>query len=129
MPTADTFVTLADSMSAAIVHEDMTTVAGFYAADAALLPPGGLIKTGIDSVQAFWQAIADRGTDFTHHKVTAERIVVQPEVVYEYGYYTVRTRKADGTESDTRKGKYTIVWHKQPAGDWKIAVDAWSGTD
>lgn len=116
-------------MSAAIVREDMAAVAGFYATDAAILPTRGEIKVGRDSILAYWQRPVQGGTDFTSHKVTAEHIAIGPQVVYEFGYYAVRTRNEDGSESDPRRGKYTIVWQKQTSGEWKIAVDAWSGTN
>ena len=44
------------------------------------------------------------------------------DLAYEIGAWDMRLNDKDGKPVNS-KGKYVVVWKKQPSGEWKAVVD------
>jgi uncharacterized protein (TIGR02246 family) len=98
---------------------DAAAVAGMYASDAVVLPPGAEMVKGRAAIQSFWQATAQQLGDM---KLTA--VDVKPlgkTAAREIGTFTAKA-KPGGQEV---VGKYVVVWTKS-GNDWKLATDIWN---
>ncbi len=47
------------------------------------------------------------------------------DIAYETGTYALTSTDKKG-KATTSKGKYVVVWKKQPDGKWKAAADIWN---
>lgn len=107
----------------AVQAKDVTKLVSFYANDASVLPPGGPITTGRKAITNAWrQMVAEPGFAlmFTPSKIEVAR---SGDMAYELGDYALTVNNRHG-QPETTKGKYVVVWTKQPGGNWKVAVDA-----
>ena len=109
----ETFVT-------ALAKGDIAAVAGLYAEDAYLLPPGEEIVKGRSEIQSFWTKAAEGIDEF---KLTT--VDVKPlgsDAAREVGTFWL---KAKGQPPQEVSGKYVVVWQRV-GGEWKLATDIWN---
>ncbi len=107
----------------AVQTKDMTKFVSFYAKDATLLPPGGPMTTGREAITEAWQQMVKEpgfALTFTPAKIEVAR---SGDLAYELGDYALTVNDQRG-RPETTKGKYVVVWTKQPGGTWKAVVDA-----
>lgn len=107
----------------AAADKDPVKFASFYAQDATLLPPGGPMTTGKDAISEAWQhMVAQPGFSLTF---APTKVVVSKsgDLAYDLGDYALTVNDPHG-KPQTSKGKYVVVWGKQPDGTWKVLVDA-----
>jgi len=116
----ETIQKLNENFASAFNRGDYAAVAGMYAEDAYLLPPGAEMMRGRAAIQAFWtkagEAIGDpklTAVDVTPLGNTAAR---------EIGTFTLKTKGEQATELT---GKYVVIWQKV-GNDWKLAADIWN---
>jgi uncharacterized protein (TIGR02246 family) len=110
-----------DWNKAAQAH-DAAKAVSFYSDDAMQFADKGPIVTGKDNLLKGWQqmlALPGPGLTFTTTGVDVARA---GDMAYEYGTYDFATKDKKGRIND-EKGKYVVVWKKQPDGSWKAAVD------
>jgi uncharacterized protein (TIGR02246 family) len=99
-------------------------LAGFYAKDATLLPPGSPMIKGSSNIQAFWQSFMDAGAaDPKLHTVSVES---SGDLAYELGTYEATMPKPEGG-AGRATGKYLVVWKRQSDGSIKMVADMFSG--
>lgn len=94
----------------------------YYAPDASLFPPNEPIVNGKAAIQAYWREFFKRpglvfGGGTTHVEASKAG-----DLAYEHGTYEVKLGGPDG-KPVTSKGKYVVVWKKQPDGKWKAVAD------
>jgi uncharacterized protein (TIGR02246 family) len=107
----------------AAADKDPAKFASFYAPDATLLPPGGPMTTGKDAISEAWQhMVAQPGFSLTFAPTKVE-VSKSGDMAYELGNYALTVNDKRG-HPQTSKGKYVVVWGKQPGGTWKVLVDA-----
>ena len=97
---------------------DAALVASLYATDARLLPPGAEATTG-RGIQDYWQSILDLGV--TGCRLQTGNLEEHGDTAVEEGAYEIHV----GTDVVDR-GKYVVVWRRQPTGDWKLGIDIWN---
>lgn len=97
---------------------DMEALAGLYAEDCRLLPPGEPIMEGRDAVRTVFGAMADQGLGGT---LTSVEAMQAGDLAYNLGTYAVSTD--DGTIVGT--GKFVELWQKID-GEWKMTNDIWN---
>lgn len=99
---------------------DSRAIAGLYAQNATLLPPGQKPIDGRQNIQAFWQGFLDAGA--SDAKLTPTAIRGSEPCFYEIGQYSaMMPQPTGGTAPGT--GRYLVVWERQADGSLKIAAD------
>jgi len=107
----------------AMVAKDATLTTSFYADGASLLAPGAPLATGKDAIQKAWAGLMGTpGFALTFDPIKIE-VSRGGDLAYELGEYQLTMNDKQG-KPQTVKGKYVVVWGKQPSGAWKALVDA-----
>ncbi|MGH9905916.1 MAG: YybH family protein [Pyrinomonadaceae bacterium] len=101
---------------------DAAAVAGFYAADAKVLPPNGPIIEGKPNIQEFWQGLIKIGAKI--QALDTVQVDSRGDLAYELGKYSFTIPQAGG-QSVTDQGKYIVIWKRQ-GGTWKLVQDIWN---
>lgn len=99
-------------------------MAAEYVEDAVLVPPGGRMIAGRDSIRAFW---TPRNPDFRTlaHSLTTDRLEVAGELAVEVGTWRQEGQLRDAEPRESA-GRYLVVWRRQPDGVWKMQFDSWT---
>ena len=116
----ETIQKLNENFASAFNRGDYAAVAGMYAEDAYLLPPGAEMMRGRAAIQAFWTKAGEAVSDL---KLTT--VDVKPlgsDAAREVGTFSLMTK---GQQRETVSGKYVVVWQKV-GNDWKLATDIWN---
>jgi ketosteroid isomerase-like protein len=90
---------------------------GFYAADAVLLPPNGLIVRGAAAIEAFWAAFLGQGV--ADAVIETTEVSASGDLAYGIGTYSYAVPSASFTDT----GKFLIVLQRQADGTWKTIAD------
>jgi uncharacterized protein (TIGR02246 family) len=99
---------------------DAAAVAGLYAKDAKLLPPGAEPASSSSAIQAFFAADMKGGAKNT----------LTTEDVTGFGDYALETGKWVATSADGKHldhGQYMTLYKKADGG-WKIIRDTWNSS-
>lgn len=114
----------AQAFSRALERGDAEAMAAQYVDDAVLVPPGGRMVAGRDSIRAFW---TPRNPDFRTlaHSLTTDRLEVVGEVAVEVGTWRQEGQLRDEDPRESA-GRYLVVWRRQPDGAWKMQFDSWT---
>jgi uncharacterized protein (TIGR02246 family) len=107
---------------AAFDRGDAAGLAALYTEDAQLLPPNADFVTGRAAVQAFWQALMDRGIK-AMQLITGE-LEDHGDTGIDVGRY--RLFGKGGQEFD--QGKYIVIL-KQVDGEWKLHRDIFNSSN
>lgn len=99
-------------------RKNFDALAQVYTQDAAILPPGGDIITGLEPIKQFWSA-ASESLKITSARLNAHEVEVVGEIAYEIA------RGEVGTESGPVPIKYIVIW-KMEGGQWKWHRDIWN---
>jgi uncharacterized protein (TIGR02246 family) len=108
--------------SAASQARDAQKAASFYADDGAMYPEKSPIVKGKDAILKEWTgmlAVPGPGLSF---QTTGVEVARSGDLAYETGTYDFAMADKKGKVTD-EKGKYVVVWKKQPSGDWKVVAD------
>jgi uncharacterized protein (TIGR02246 family) len=98
-------------------RNDAAAIAGLYAGNAVLLPPGHTLVTGRDDIRAYWKRGMESG-----FAMDTVRIEVAPGSGYVVGRYYVPPDGDDPAET----GKFVIALRREPDGVWRITADIWN---
>lgn len=98
-------------------RNDADAIAGLYAGDAVLLPPGHILVTGRDDIRAYWRRGMESG-----FAMDTVRIEVAPGSGYVVGRYYVPPDGDDQAET----GKFVIALRRERDGVWRITADIWN---
>jgi uncharacterized protein (TIGR02246 family) len=103
--------------------KDLDKVVEAYASDAVYLPPHHAAVHGRDAIREYFKGPLAHGVAELNYEVTYIR--QSGDLAYDVGRYSMMVPQKDGSRRPDR-GKYLVVWKRQPNGDWKIAADSWS---
>lgn len=93
-----------------------------YADDAVYFADKGALVKGKDNVKMAWQQmLATPGTTLSWSTDFVD-VARSGDLAYEYGEYTMTTEAKKGKPTE-EKGKYVVVWKKQPSGVWRAVAD------
>jgi uncharacterized protein (TIGR02246 family) len=109
----------------ALEQGDAATVGSVYTDDAVLLPPNGPMTNGRDAITKFWQGVMDMGVRGIELN-TLSLVEDGDDAAHEIGTASLAI-KPEGGEPTTDIVKYVVVWRREAAGEWKMAVDIWNG--
>jgi uncharacterized protein (TIGR02246 family) len=108
--------------SKAAQAKDLDKSMSYYAEDSTYLSDKGAMVKGRNSIRMVWkEMLAEPGAGLTFTATSVE-VARSGDLAYEYGTYDLVTEEKKGKPTD-EKGKYLVVWKKQPDGSWKAAVD------
>ena len=95
-----------------------------YAPDAVILPPGGPVIEGSETIRELFRQEFERFD--TKLAFTTQEIEVEGDMGFRRGRYVWRgTPRMTGQTVETTN-KFLEVWRRQPDGSWRIAVDMWN---
>lgn len=106
----------------AAVAKDSARAVSFYADDAIQFANNGPMVRGKENIRKGWEqmfAMPGPGLSFELRAVEVSR---SGDIAWEYGTYEFATADKKNHVT-TDKGKYIVVWKKQPDGSWKAAAD------
>ncbi len=109
----------------AVKAKDIERTLRSYADEASMYPPHAPIVNGKEAIRAFWsQGFLNPGfaLDWQATQVQVSRA---GDLAYSRGTYDLRENDAKGRPIIER-GKYVVVWKKQPDGAWKAVADIWN---
>jgi len=106
---------------AAFNSGDAATVAGFYAEDAALLPPDGHRVDGRAGIQEFWQGAINSGMKIDD--LHAIEVHARQDIAGEVGVFTLSVPVEGGAKKVS--GKYIVLW-KRDGHNWQLYRDIWN---
>jgi uncharacterized protein (TIGR02246 family) len=109
----------------AIEQGDAAAAGSVYTDDAALLPPNGPMTNGRDAITKFWRGVMDMGVRGIELN-TLSFVEDGDDAAHEIGTASLAI-KPEGGEPMTDIVKYVVVWRREAAGEWKMAVDIWNG--
>jgi uncharacterized protein (TIGR02246 family) len=95
-----------------------------YAPDAVILPPGGPVIEGSQTIRELFRQEFERFD--TKLAFTTQAIEVEGDMAFRRGRYVWRgTPRLSGQTVETTN-KFLEVWRRHPDGSWKISVDMWN---
>ncbi|HJR54854.1 MAG TPA: DUF4440 domain-containing protein [Gemmatimonadota bacterium] len=95
-----------------------------YAPDAVILPPGGPVIQGSETIRELFRQEFERFD--TRLAFTTQAIEIEGDMAYRRGRYVWRgTPRLSGQTVETAN-KFLEIWRRQPDGSWRIAVDMWN---
>jgi uncharacterized protein (TIGR02246 family) len=102
--------------------KDLDKATSYYADDAIFFVNNGAMVKGKDAIKMAWKPeLATPGPGLTFETTYVE-VARSGDLAYEYGTYDEKTEVKKGKIKD-EKGKYVVVWKKQPNGSWKAVAD------
>ena len=108
--------------SKASLAKDLDKATSYYAEDAIFFVNNGARVKGKDAIKMAWKSeLATPGPGLSFETTYVE-VARSGDLAYEYGTYDEKTEVTKGKVKD-EKGKYVVVWKKQPDGSWKAVAD------
>ena len=101
---------------------DAATMAALYTTDATIFPERSSALSGVEAIRKYWTLRP--GRRITYHAATPTRIVVDGDHAYDHGIFEI-SGEQDGKAWGPLKGKYVIVWRREPGG-WRMQLDIWN---
>ena len=111
--------------SKAAQAKDLDKATSYYADEAVFFVENGAMVKGKDAIKMAWKPeLATPGPGMTFDTTYVE-VARSGDLAYEYGTYDEKTDVKKGKVKD-EKGKYVVVWKKQPDGSWKAVADIYN---
>lgn len=108
--------------SEAYMRGDAATMTALYTPDAVIFPERSEAITGHDAIKRYWTL--GPGRRVTRHQLAPTRIVIDGKHAYDYGTYEIAGER-DGKAWGPFRGKYLVVWRREPRG-WRMQLDMWN---
>jgi uncharacterized protein (TIGR02246 family) len=108
--------------SNAASNRDLEKAVSFYADDATYNPPGAPLASGKDAIRKVWANVVAIPGGNLRWQTSKVEVARSGDLAYDTGAYTLTKNDASG-KPVTAKGKYVVVWKKQPDGKWKVIQD------
>ena len=105
--------------------KDVDTVLSVFADDASSFPPNASIVTGKEAIRARQSEAYSRPGFAVTWQTTKVEVAGSGDLAYSHGTYEETVNDPEGNPV-TDKGKWVVVWKKQPDGTWKVVVDIWN---
>ena len=117
---------LSRQFSQAYMRGDAAAMAALYTADAVIFPERSDAITGREAIERYWTL--KPGRRVTRHEIAPVRVVIDGKHAYDHGTFVIAGER-DGTAWGPFRGKYVVVWRREPGG-WRMHLDMWnSGPD
>ena len=103
----------------ALDRGDVAAFAQVYTAEARILPPDMEPLDGRAAIQQFWTAAVQQ-LGLRAPRLMTDEVDVFGELAYEHGRFEFATNQGPV------RGKYLVVWRREPAGEWRWHRDIWN---
>jgi uncharacterized protein (TIGR02246 family) len=107
----------------AVQGKDLEKAVALYAENGVLLAPGAPMASGKEAIRKDWSGMMSAPGFALTFSPTRVEVARSGDLAYEVGEYALTMNDKRG-KPQTSKGKYVVVWGKQPGGTWKVLVDA-----
>jgi uncharacterized protein (TIGR02246 family) len=111
--------------SKAAQAKDLDKTVSFYADDATFFVDNGALVKGKDKIKMAWQPMLAPPVTSVSFDTTYVEVARSGDLAYETGTYSLVTEAKKGKPTE-EKGKYVVVWKKQPGGSWKAVADIYN---
>ena len=101
--------------------KDLDKFMAYYADDAVRMKNNSPSLTKREDIRADWQKLFATPNTNLAFKTTSVVVSKSSDLAVEQGIYDVVTTEKKKTNDE--KGKYIVVWQKQPDGMWKAIAD------
>lgn len=108
---------------AAFNRGDAAAVAVLYDAEAAVLPAGGEAAIGPAAIQALFAGAIASGIH--NHRIELHAVAGDDALATQRGRWSAQAKNADG-ELQTFSGHITVVYRRQPDGNWRALTHTWN---
>ncbi len=122
LPDSTAIQETARQFSAAFMRGDAAAMSALYTKDAVIFPERSDAITGLEAIRRYF-TLGERRR-ITQHQLTPTRIVVDGKHAYDHGTYEIAGER-DGKAWGPFRGKYLVVWRREPAG-WRMELDMWN---
>jgi len=112
----------AREFSAAYMRGDAAAMVALYTRDAVIFPEHSQAISGHDALRQYWTMRP--GRKVTRHLLNPTRVEVDGQHAYDHGTYDIAGER-DGKAWGPVRGKYLVVWRREPDG-WKMQLDMWN---
>jgi ketosteroid isomerase-like protein len=114
------------ALIAALQKGDSLGAAALYDDSAMVLPSEMPAVSGRAAITSFWAGMGGMFT-VSNMKLVVGDVVASGDLASETGRFEMTlTPKAKGGKPIQDKGKYLVVWKKQPDGSYKLFRDMWN---
>jgi uncharacterized protein (TIGR02246 family) len=108
--------------SKALAAKDLESFISFFADDASGFYPNTPIITGKDALRQSWKTVLAVPGFSLSFQILKVEVARSGDLAWGHGTVTRTMNDATG-KPVTDKGKYVIVYRKQPDGKWKVVAD------
>jgi uncharacterized protein (TIGR02246 family) len=113
---------LDEEWSNSVASRDAEKVIAYYADEAVVMPPNIPTLAGKDAIRTLWKSMLESPLFSGGWKATKVEVAQSGDLAYVSGNYEFKEQDAGGNPI-TDKGKYLVVWKKQPDGNWKCVAN------
>jgi len=115
-------ISQAAAFSRAYERGDADAMVAIYTEDAVIFPDRSGAITGAEAIRRYWTLRP--GNRVISHRITSTAIWFEGSTAYDYGIFEV-SGESNGTPWGPNKGKYVVVWRRDPGG-WRMHLDIWN---
>ena len=112
----------ARQFSSAYVRGAAAAMTALYTSDAVIFPERSHAITGREAIRRYWTP--KEGQRITRHRLTPTSVVIDGKHAYDHGTYEI-AGESDGKAWGPFRGKYLVVWRREPNG-WRMQLDMWN---
>ncbi|MCU1272687.1 MAG: Ketosteroid isomerase-like protein [Bryobacterales bacterium] len=106
----------------AAAEKNVDQVMTSYADDASMFVPNEPIAMGKPAIRVEWTKMTSNPGYALSFSPSRVDVAKAGDMAYEFGVYSLMLTGPDGKPINDR-GKYVVVWKKQPDGKWKVVAD------
>jgi uncharacterized protein (TIGR02246 family) len=106
----------------AAAEKNVDQVMTSYADDASMFVPNEPIAMGKPAIRIEWTKMTSNPGYALSFSPSRVDVAKAGDMAYEFGVYSLMLTGPDGKPINDR-GKYVVVWKKQPDGKWKVVAD------
>jgi uncharacterized protein (TIGR02246 family) len=103
--------------------KDLEKIVSIYADDANFMDPNVPTVKGKEAIRAYFKPILDDKNFALVAAPATVEVAKGGDLAYTQGTYTLTMTDAKTRKPVTEKGKYVMVYKKQPDGSWKAIQD------
>jgi ketosteroid isomerase-like protein len=112
----------AHQFSAAYMRGDVDAITRLYTPDAVIFPERSDAISGHAALKRYWKQ--EPGQKVTRHLLIPTQVTIDGQHAYDHGIYEIAGER-NGKAWGPVRGKYLVVWRRQPDG-WKMQLDMWN---
>ena len=122
-PDSIAIIQASTAFSRAYERGDTPALLAIYTSDAVIFPDQSEALTGRESLERYWTPRP--GNRVLHHQLTTASLTIHGIYAHDWGTFEVSGER-DGKPWGPSRGKYVVIWRKDPDGRWRMQLDIWN---